>query len=173
MTAALTLFATRPFDKITVAEIAEAADMVPGSVYYHFSTKEQILVEGVEAFGTRLGHRARELASDQERSAPAVVVELYDWLRHHAEEATVTFVHATGVNLGVEQVRHRLRVEVLDALRTSCRRTLPGRSQAELGVVALALLSLLEAATAIRLEPDVGAEPLRQAVAEVAARIAA
>jgi len=39
------LFREKGFDKTSLKEIAEACDMLPGSLYYRYSTKEALLVE--------------------------------------------------------------------------------------------------------------------------------
>ena len=41
----MNLFATFPVDEVTVHDIAGAVGMTPAAVYYHFASKEQILVE--------------------------------------------------------------------------------------------------------------------------------
>ena len=44
------LFASFPVDEVTVLDIAGAAGMTPAAVYYHFASKEQILLEGMQQF---------------------------------------------------------------------------------------------------------------------------
>jgi AcrR family transcriptional regulator len=41
------LFASQRSEAITVAEIAEAAGMTSAAVYYHFASKDDILLEGL------------------------------------------------------------------------------------------------------------------------------
>src|SRR4249920_3338395 len=48
--AAIGLFATYPADAITVADIAAAANMTAAAVYYHFPSKERVLLEGLQSF---------------------------------------------------------------------------------------------------------------------------
>lgn len=38
------LFATRGFDGTSMRDIASAVDMLPGSLYYHFASKEELLL---------------------------------------------------------------------------------------------------------------------------------
>ena len=45
MKAAASLFAAQGFDQTSVRQIAEKVDMLPGSLYHHFATKEDILHE--------------------------------------------------------------------------------------------------------------------------------
>lgn len=42
--AAATLFATQGYEKTTIREIAKAVNMLPGSAYYHFSSKQELLL---------------------------------------------------------------------------------------------------------------------------------
>ena len=48
--AAMGLFALHPPEHVTVADIAAAADMTAAAVYYHFPSKEHVLLEGLQLF---------------------------------------------------------------------------------------------------------------------------
>jgi AcrR family transcriptional regulator len=48
------LFAEHGFEKVTVAEIARAADVSQGTVFNYFPTKEDLFYSGMEAFETAL-----------------------------------------------------------------------------------------------------------------------
>ncbi|ABS21715.1 transcriptional regulator, TetR family [Bacillus cytotoxicus NVH 391-98] len=48
--AAKTLIAERGMEKLTLKAIAEKANVTQGTVYYHFKTKEQLLLEVTESF---------------------------------------------------------------------------------------------------------------------------
>ena len=48
--AAVGLFAVYPAETVTVADIAAAADMTAAAVYYHFPSKEHIILEGLQTF---------------------------------------------------------------------------------------------------------------------------
>ncbi|MEM7111907.1 MAG: TetR/AcrR family transcriptional regulator [Chloroflexota bacterium] len=56
--AAAERFAKLGYHKTTVRDVAAAVDMLPGSVYYHFPSKEQLLLavyrEGVERISARV-----------------------------------------------------------------------------------------------------------------------
>jgi AcrR family transcriptional regulator len=45
--AALRLFAKRGFDRVTISEIAEAADVARGTLFSHFPTKESLVLAAV------------------------------------------------------------------------------------------------------------------------------
>jgi AcrR family transcriptional regulator len=57
---AMRLFALRGFDHVTVAEIAEAADVSEKTVFNYFSTKEDIFFDEVPARLTTLANAIRE-----------------------------------------------------------------------------------------------------------------
>ena len=48
------LFADRGFEKVTVAEVARAAQVAPATVFNYFPTKEDLFYGPLEAFGDRL-----------------------------------------------------------------------------------------------------------------------
>ena len=59
------LFATKGFKSTTVRDIADAAGILSGSLYHHFSSKESIVDELLTTFQTELfGRYAEILASD-------------------------------------------------------------------------------------------------------------
>lgn len=51
--AALDLAYRRGFERASIADIARAADVAPGSVYYYFKTKDDVGQAIVDALGTR------------------------------------------------------------------------------------------------------------------------
>jgi AcrR family transcriptional regulator len=57
---ALRLFLERGFDDVTVAEIAEAAEVDAKTVYNYFPTKPELVYQRLEAFETRLLDAVRE-----------------------------------------------------------------------------------------------------------------
>ena len=56
--AAASQFAAKGYRETTIRDIAKAVDMLPGSVYYHFASKQALLLavyeEGVSRIGSRL-----------------------------------------------------------------------------------------------------------------------
>ena len=58
MTAAARLFRERGYAATTVDEIAEAADVAKGTFYYHFASKEQLMVDLVRDTLGQVGMRA-------------------------------------------------------------------------------------------------------------------
>lgn len=64
LSAAAKLFRDQGFSATTLRQIAAAANMKAGSIYYHFSSKEQILDEVLEAGLTRIFTRVREAVEE-------------------------------------------------------------------------------------------------------------
>ncbi|WP_280183933.1 TetR/AcrR family transcriptional regulator [Nocardia cyriacigeorgica] len=59
--AAVQVFYERGIEKTTIADIAKAAEVPVGNVYYYFKTKDQLIEAAVEAHRRRLGHLLAEL----------------------------------------------------------------------------------------------------------------
>lgn len=151
------LFAAPSSDAITVADIAEAAGMTSAAVYYHFASKDDILLEGLRSFGEELVRETRrvqqELAADG-ASVGELPVRVLAWLDERRDEASVWFVTSSGVSLVVEQLRRELRGELLAVLTRAAKAARPKIAAAEAAVVAAALLSLLETAASSWLTED-------------------
>ena len=155
--AAIGLFATYPAETVTVADIAAAADMTAAAVYYHFPSKEHIILEGLEAF-TRdyLAELRRWLLSPvHEGWASRLVVEVLGWCEGRRAPAVVYFARSPGADLAIEALRRETRIEQVEllsrALREGESRT---RHRAEVGVAAIGLVSLVETAAASWLTQD-------------------
>lgn len=167
------LFATMPVEEVTVQDIAAAVDVTPAAVYYHFASKEQILIEGMERFRSQLLETVRS-RMPEEGDADGIrnlVREVLAWTARHRDEATVYYVNSIGLNLVVEALRRETRVELIELLRGAVRAVRGRTSAAEAGVIAVGLVSLLETAVASMLNQDavyrgIGA---RRYAAEVAA----
>ena len=68
---ALEMFLRHGFDNVTVAQIAEAADVAPQTVFNHFRSKEDLVFTRLEAFEDQL------LAAVRDRPAGASVVRAF------------------------------------------------------------------------------------------------
>lgn len=62
--AALTLFAERGYDHVTMAEIARAADVAPATVFTHYASKEDLVYELRHVANERLRAALRTRASE-------------------------------------------------------------------------------------------------------------
>jgi AcrR family transcriptional regulator len=151
------LFASHKSDAITVAEIADAAGMTSAAVYYHFASKDDILLEGLRSLGEDLVVEARRAQQDiaaRQASIGELPVRLLEWIDDRRAEATVWFVKSSGVSLAVEQLRRELRGELMAVFTRAAKAARPRISAAEAAVVATALLSSLEIAATSWLTED-------------------
>jgi AcrR family transcriptional regulator len=175
---AMGLFATIPVDEVTVQDIATAVEMTPAAVYYHFASKEQILLEGMQQFANQLLEEIRtEIPQPGDAGLGEMITHVLSWTIRRRAHATVYFVNSIGLNLVVEAVRREVREEMVDLLRDAVK-TVRGRlSAAEAGVIAVTLVSLIETSLASILNQDsvyrgLGAKKSIAAVAAVADRVA-
>jgi AcrR family transcriptional regulator len=155
--AAMGLFALHPPEAVTVADIAAAADMTAAAVYYHFPSKEHVLLEGLQIFCARYLGTMRELsrADEHEDWASRLVGELLDWLEQNRAPATVYFAHSAGVDASIEALRRETRIEQVDLLARAIRVHLAqSRSNVEPEVAAIGLVSLIENAASSWLTQD-------------------
>jgi AcrR family transcriptional regulator len=151
------LFASHKSDAITVAEIADAAGMTSAAVYYHFASKDDILLEGLRSLGEDMVVEARRAQQDiaaRQASIGELPVRLLEWIDDRRAEATVWFVKSSGVSLAVEQLRRELRGELMAVFTRAAKAARPRISAAEAAVVATALLSSLEIAATSWLTED-------------------
>jgi AcrR family transcriptional regulator len=150
------LFATMPIDEVTVQDVAHAVEMTPAAVYYHFASKEQILIEGMEQFREAMLAEVRSYkpAAGDTDGVRRVVTHLIIWAAKHRTSASVFFVSSIGLNLLVEAVRRETRLDLVEELRDVVGLSRGKLARAEAGVIAVALVSLLETALASMLNQD-------------------
>lgn len=170
---AMGLFATLPVEEVTVQDIAAASDVTPAAVYYHFASKEQILVEGMQAFRRQLLEvvRAHVPAGGDREGVGHLVREVLSWIGQRRSPATVFFVSSIGLNLTVEAARRETRVELVELLVPAVRNVRGRVRNAEAAVIAVGLVSLLETSIASMLNEDAAYRSLgaRRYAGEVAA----
>jgi AcrR family transcriptional regulator len=146
--AAMGLFALHPPEDVTVSDIAAAADMTAAAVYYHFPSKEHVLLEGLQIFTGRYLSTVRELsrADGDPYWCSRMIAELLDWIERHRTAAIVYFTHSAGIDAAIEALRRETRIEQVVLLARAIRTHNTGRrSNVEPEVAAIALVSLLEA----------------------------
>lgn len=151
------LFATFPVEEVTVLDIASAVDMTPAAVYYHFASKEQILLEGMEAFAEQMlaEMRGHLPAKGDKEGVRNLVAHMLTWVQRHRTAASVYFVGSVGLNLLVEALRRETRLEMVSLLGDATKAVRGRLSPAEIGVIGVALVSVLETAAASALNQDV------------------
>ncbi|MFI7504917.1 TetR/AcrR family transcriptional regulator [Streptomyces sp. NPDC049687] len=154
--AATELFATQPPDEVTVADIAARAEMTSAAVYYHFSSKDQVLVAGMRVFAAALREQLETLTQAHEPGSdisPAVTA-LVVWLGEHRSAATVFFVSSAGMSQEAEALRHEIRTQLLDELVRLVRKGRAPVTDAEAAVTGLGMLALVETAAISQLRGD-------------------
>lgn len=154
---AMGLFATFPVDEVTVLDIAGAVGMTPAAVYYHFASKEQILLEGLQRFCAGLLDEVRaNLPTDGDgEQLPVLMSNVLAWARRNRNYASVYFVGSSGLNLPVEALRRSTRIELIELFQQAVRSVHGRMRPAEAAVMAVGLVSLLETASASNLAQDV------------------
>lgn len=74
------LFRERGYERTSVRDIAEAVDMQSGSLFYHFKTKEDILVEimgmGIDGLISRLNDALLDAHTPREKLLAVLIVHL-------------------------------------------------------------------------------------------------
>ena len=175
----MNLFATFPVDEVTVHDIAGAVGMTPAAVYYHFASKEQILVEGLTRFTDELLDEVRAgiPAKGDTAGIARLITDLAGWARRNRSFATVYFVNSVGLNPHVEARRRSTRIELIELLQQAARNVHGRLRPAQAAVMAVALVSLLETAIAANLSQDqvykgLGAKRFSTEVEMLANRIA-
>lgn len=176
---AMGLFATMPVEEVTVQDIASVVEMTPAAVYYHFASKDQILVEGMNQFRERfLGELGSRLPEPGDAGGLGELLsQMVAWTARHRTPATVYFVSSMGLNLTVEALRREARVRMVELLRVAVRSVRGSLGDAEAGAIAVALVSLLETSLASMLNQDaayrgIGARRFGAQVAAIGERVA-
>ena len=154
--AAIGLFATYPADAITVADIAAAANMTAAAVYYHFPSKERVLLEGLQSFTRDYLAEVRRLTSNLDEAwIETMVVALMEWLEEHRLAATVFFARSSGLDMSIEALRREARIDQVTIFMRAVRAASPvPLAPPAVGVMAVGLVSLLETAAACWLTQD-------------------
>jgi AcrR family transcriptional regulator len=88
--AAITLFARRGFLATTMAELAKAIRMTPGALYWHFPTKEDLLLAAIEELHQRYLNEFLDLLAEHRKLTAreqliAFINRTQQFLRYHRE----------------------------------------------------------------------------------------
>lgn len=151
------LFAHHAPEDVTVADIAAASDMTAAAVYYHFASKEHVLLEGLQLFTGRFLTTVRDLSrgSGDDDWPERFITDLLDWLDEVRSPATVFFTHSAGVDASIEALRRETRIEQVVILARAIRaRSRVGRTNVLPEVAAIGLVSLIENAASSWLTQD-------------------
>jgi AcrR family transcriptional regulator len=75
---ALERFLTRPYDDVTLTEIAEAAGVTVTTLLAHFGRKEDLFVAAVEVWGVRMAESRDEAATGDHADAVRKLLDQYE-----------------------------------------------------------------------------------------------
>jgi len=138
-------FVERGFAAVSVTDIAKRAGMTPAAVYYHFPTKEDVLLEVVRRTGDAIsGLCSAPLETDgPDASVTALVDRFLVWLERHPADARLYYQASQGATADVEALRREQRRDQVAALLNGPLHTArTSMSATELRVVAIAVLVL-------------------------------
>lgn len=76
--AALQRFLTRPYDSVTLAEVAKAAEVTVPTLIAHFGRKEELFVAACEAWGHRMIELGNEAPLNDHAGAVHYLLEHYE-----------------------------------------------------------------------------------------------
>jgi AcrR family transcriptional regulator len=142
--AAMRLHAAGPVAPVTVADIAAEAKMTAAAVYYHYATKEDIIVEGLTAFASAISDEVSSFLRDENASPADLPMHLLDWLEQDRDAAAVWFAYSNGLSTEVEAVRRATNEVIIAELVRSLKAHHPEFSLPHASVVAAALISAIE-----------------------------
>jgi AcrR family transcriptional regulator len=138
-------FTERGFSPVSVTDIAKRAGMTPAAVYYHFPTKEDVLL----ALVRRTGDAITDLCTSEvdaaggDGAAIALVDRFLAWLEEHPVDARLYYQASLGATPDVEVLRREQRRDQVTAMiKGPLGAAGASMSTTELRVVALGVLVL-------------------------------
>jgi AcrR family transcriptional regulator len=153
---AVELFAIKPPDLVTIAEIVRHAGMTPAAFYYHFSSRDELFGEVVTRFGEEWASRAEAWWS--EANTPGELLEvasrLLDWALENRQHATVFFVTSKGASVAIEDARQSVTGRASAAAAEAFRRATGAKADAEAAVHGLSIVTILESSLRAELALD-------------------
>ena len=150
------LFAVKPADLVTIADIVQHVGMTPAAFYYHFSSRDQLFLEIVNTFGQEWLANAEEWWADAETIDQVLVVagRLLDWAVEKGRHATVFFVTSKGVSVAIEEVRLAVAASSAAAAGGAIQRATPSLQGARPALDGLSMITVLESALRAELALD-------------------
>ncbi|MGB3771917.1 MAG: TetR/AcrR family transcriptional regulator [Rhodococcus sp. (in: high G+C Gram-positive bacteria)] len=176
--AAMHLYSVRSIEDVTVADIAAEAQMTSAAVYYHYSSKDEVLLGGLRLYADGLLDELRaEVQNDPEASLGDIVVKLLEWTDQHRAASLVYFVRSPGWSLSIESLRREVRLAMLNIFIAELKTRSEVTTRAKQAAAATALSSLLEVSVSSWLTEDsvlanLGRRRFSDEVRELAADIA-
>jgi AcrR family transcriptional regulator len=152
--AAVTLFAEKGYDAVTMTELAARAGASIGSLYQFFPSKEALADAVLDRFGERL---VDALNGIEERATTITVLELVDALLgllvgfHEERAAAITLIESRQeTSTRAAELRLSLRRHVTRILRARIPKLSPERAE----IMALVVVQIMKAAAAQGAEKD-------------------
>ncbi|WP_051721167.1 MULTISPECIES: TetR/AcrR family transcriptional regulator [Actinomycetes] len=153
--AAMHLYSVRSIEDVTVADIAAEAHMTSAAVYYHYPSKDEVLLGGLRLFAEQLLDELRgKVAEDSDAPLGDIIVRLLEWTDSQRSASLVYFVRSPGWSLSIEALRREVRLEMLAVFSAELRTRNRVASKAKQAAAATALSSLLEVSAASWLTED-------------------
>jgi AcrR family transcriptional regulator len=145
---AVELFAVKPPDLVTIAELVRHAGMTPAAFYYHFSSRDELFLEVLDRFGRQWADNAEQWwgAASSAQEVLDAAARLLDWALDQRREATVFFVTSKGASVAAEELRRRVGNRAAAAAGEAVRRARPDCGPARAALDGVSLLTLLESA---------------------------
>jgi AcrR family transcriptional regulator len=143
--AAMRLHAAGSPEAVTVADIAAEAKMTSAAVFYHYSMKEDVLLEGLATFGAAMGAEVAAFLSRGNAGSPAdLAAHMLDWLEHDHDSAVVWFAYSSGLSVAIEGCRRSTNEQIIAELVKAVKAHRRDFPLPHASVVAAALFSLVE-----------------------------
>ncbi|MFW6080910.1 MAG: TetR/AcrR family transcriptional regulator [Desulfosalsimonas sp.] len=151
--AAERLFASEGYHRASMEQIADAAEVSVGAVYFYFKNKEDLLIRMMHEIGylmrSILGHEFKSRGATMEGFRQAGYSFFEKFCAQYPERAAIMFRESVGKSADVEQHRKELfdkcTNDVLNALNTVCENqgtAFKGRFSAE--VIAVSIMGIYE-----------------------------
>lgn len=153
---AVELFAVKPPDLVTIAEIVQQVGMTPAAFYYHFSSRDELFQEVVDSFGEQWAANTEAwwAEADAPDDALLVVGRLLDWAVENRQHATVFFVTSKGASVAIEEARAAVTARAAAAASGALRRVGLAAEGAGGAIDALSLITLIESSLRAELAVD-------------------
>ncbi|MCU0599954.1 MAG: TetR/AcrR family transcriptional regulator [Desulfobacterales bacterium] len=151
--AAETLFANEGYNMASMEQIADAAEVSVGAVYFYFKNKEDLLIQLLGEIGylmrNILGRAFKKHGADMEAFKQAGYAFFEDFCVNYPEKCAIIFRESVGKSPEVEKHRKELfdkcTNDVLSALMTVCNNQgykFKGKFSAE--VIAVSIMGIYE-----------------------------
>lgn len=115
VSALLKVMAERGYDGASVSAIAEAAELAPGLIHYHFKSKQEILLEAIHQLAELFRARFEDFASDAR--TPEARLRAFIDARLAKGKGAETSAVAAWVIIGAEAVRQaEVKAAYLEAM---------------------------------------------------------